>query len=59
MGRGVYLETDTESNVEFYESLGFEVIDEVLLGEHNPTWHEKPVVVSLVCLHFKPLFESQ
>jgi GNAT superfamily N-acetyltransferase len=46
-GRGIFLETDTEYNVSFYESLGFKVIGETKLGEHNPTWHEKPVTVSL------------
>ena len=50
---GIYLETYTKKNVEFYESFGFKVIDKAHLGEHNPTWHEKPITVYLVssCIH--------
>lgn len=38
-GRPIYLETETESNVRFYERLGFEVLEQsVATGLELPVW---------------------
>ena len=38
-GRPIYLETGTESNVRFYERLGFEVLEQsVATGLELPVW---------------------
>jgi ribosomal protein S18 acetylase RimI-like enzyme len=38
-GKIAYLETETESNVGFYEALGFDVVEEVTMDRLNlPMW---------------------
>lgn len=45
---GSWLESSNIKNTEFYESHGFVGVVDVVIGNHNPTWHEPPVIVKVV-----------
>ena len=46
-GRGVWLLTN-ERVVIFYAQLGFRKIGDFAVGDGNPAWKEKPVVMCIV-----------
>lgn len=46
-GRGVWLFTH-ERTVSFYAQHGFERIGHFVVGDNNPTWTEKPVVMCMM-----------
>ncbi|KAH9937504.1 uncharacterized protein B0H18DRAFT_1113329 [Fomitopsis serialis] len=59
-GRGVWLFTH-ESTVGFYARLGFERVSHFVVGDNNPTWTEKPVVMCMMLREPKtdsPLLEG-
>ena len=47
-GRPTFLFSSNPDNIPFYESLGFEVIGELKLGENNKKWKKDPVSLPLV-----------
>ena len=47
-GRSAYLISTDERNEGFYKEAGFVVVEQWTLGENNPRWKQKPVVVSIV-----------
>ncbi|GLB42479.1 putative acetyltransferase (GNAT) domain containing protein [Lyophyllum shimeji] len=47
-GQSTWLQSSNVANTAFYERHGFETLAIVLLGDENPTWHEKPVVMSIM-----------
>ncbi|KAI0346776.1 hypothetical protein BDW22DRAFT_1321295, partial [Trametopsis cervina] len=50
-GRATYLfSSNHEANVPFYNSLGFYAVTTYQVGDTNPTWNERPVVVGVVSL---------
>lgn len=48
LGRSTFLFSSNINNTSFYNSCGFKVVGEILIGQDNPTWVRKPVVVCLV-----------
>lgn len=47
-GQSTWLQSSNVANTTFYNRHGFETIATVLFGDDNPTWHEKPVVMSIM-----------
>lgn len=47
-GRATYLISSNILNTGFYNSCGFVGVADVVLGDNNPTWHKKPVIVKIV-----------
>ena len=47
-GRDLWLHSSNVANNPFYQSHGYEIIEEVKVGEDNPTWDREPVVVAIV-----------
>ncbi|KAF9461714.1 hypothetical protein BDZ94DRAFT_1263159 [Collybia nuda] len=43
-----WLQSSNIDNTGFYNSHGYFTVAEIILGENNPTWHGKPVVVSVM-----------
>lgn len=43
-----WLQSSNIDNTGFYNSHGYFTVAEIVLGEDNPTWDGKPVVVSIV-----------
>lgn len=48
-GRATHLTSSNMKNVPFYESLGFKIVGEILLGDDDPTHDGPPIHVPLVC----------
>jgi hypothetical protein len=44
----MWLISSNANNNAWYHSLGFDVAEQWLLGENNPRWQHKPVVLTLV-----------
>ncbi|KAI5120671.1 hypothetical protein M0805_006960 [Coniferiporia weirii] len=47
-GRYVHLVSSNIANTLFYESFGFSIVGQVVLGDDNPKWHKPPVVVPIM-----------
>ncbi|CAA7260022.1 unnamed protein product [Cyclocybe aegerita] len=48
MGQSSWLTSSNVANTEFYRIHGFKPVADVVLGDDNPKWHERPVVVKLM-----------
>ncbi|KAG5653455.1 hypothetical protein H0H81_000344, partial [Sphagnurus paluster] len=47
-GESTWLQSSNIENTRFYDRHGFQTVETVLIGENNPTWHKKPVPVSIM-----------
>ncbi|KAF8069257.1 hypothetical protein FPV67DRAFT_1669273 [Lyophyllum atratum] len=47
-GQRTWLKSSNIVNTAFYNEHGFKTVEEVVLGDQNPTWHEKPVIVNIM-----------
>ncbi|KAH6915066.1 hypothetical protein BKA70DRAFT_1257881 [Coprinopsis sp. MPI-PUGE-AT-0042] len=43
-----WLESSNALNEPFYNSHGFKTVGEAVIGDHNPSWHEKPFPVQIM-----------
>ncbi len=49
-GLASWLMSSNVNNTGFYNSLGFVTEADILMGDDDPDWHTKPVVIKLVRL---------
>lgn len=47
-GQATWLQSSNVANKKFYNEHGFEVVETVVVGDQNPTWHGQPVPISLM-----------
>ncbi|PPQ77410.1 hypothetical protein CVT25_010992 [Psilocybe cyanescens] len=47
-GQSIWLQSSNINNTEFYMSHGFRTVAEVCLGDDNPNWYSKPVIVPIM-----------
>jgi hypothetical protein len=45
-----WLVSSETANTAFYNSHGFMVVTQFVIGDDNPTWARLPITVSIVCL---------
>ncbi|KAL0947541.1 hypothetical protein HGRIS_013637 [Hohenbuehelia grisea] len=54
IGKAAFLVSSNSANEKFYQAHGFSTVGEAVIGDENPTWDEKPIVVQIMVREARP-----